>query len=987
MRNLIRFAVSAFVVVLTSAAVAGVFSPRMVHSGVGQGQYPDAYLEQIAKSGIDSVIVNITDPLTGAYAGGTEDLDSLIRRAAAKGIGVYAYADFPVLSEKFHPAEPGAREWYDRIYGGLVKNHPGLKGLIFVGESVAFPYRDHRPTHHWWRPCKGGASSIGFNPDPDWAEWLRLVKSVTRQYNPDVDLVFWTYNWFRKPEKDRLALLELLPTDVSLLVTFDMGDNKARKCGIDMTVDDYSITVPGPGSTFASEAPVAKRRGIRLYSMTNTGGRTWDFGLLPYEPVPWRWKARFEAIRAAREEWGLCGLMESHHYGFQPNFIFDLGTRIFADDYRPEDFGKILRELAVRECGEGCADAVMAAWKDWSDAFEWQSSHWNDQYAVFRNGPVFPFCLPGAEIPDPLHPVYEYHDGVKHGIGWKYTIRTFEFQKDRLDGEEELATRELALLDRGVARLKGLEGAKKQWALGSFMAATIRTSRNAKRYYKAGLMKDSKKMMEILDDEERNVRGCFDWIDVDPQIGWEPTMGRVVARDTLDWKLRQLEFARRDAAAVGKPDDRVRFVVIDPGHFHAALVFKNPYGNDVSTDVRVYAPKGAELDAYLALLKSFNGRGENPTKWNVIVTAGDDYLERAVAENRGDARVVTVLAGRNDLKAKYARAAVEAGWNVLADKPLAITPATAAELREAIALARKKNLAFADIMTDRHEILNLLQSALAHDAGLFGEQEKGTPENPGVVRESVHHFFKLVNGSPLRRPAWYYDTDRQGAAIVDVTTHMADDIQWTVFPGTEFGRSDAEVLSARRWPTPVTLADYGASTGRTDWPDFLRRKLDGNGVLPCDANGEFTYRLKDVVAKIKVEWKFRAPPGGGDTEYAVMRGTKAEVGIRQTAADGFRPVLFVKGATDRPADETRCALEAALRRLSDRWPGLSVAADGDGWKVDVPAKYSITHEAQFGAVAKSFLGWVRSGQPLAEYANLEIKYGTLIEAYEKSVAE
>ena len=39
----------------------------------------------------------------------------------------------------------------------------------------------------------------------------------------------------------------------------------------------------------------------------------------------------------------------------------------------------------------------------------------------------------------------------------------------------------------------------------------------------------------------------------------------------------------------------VRLVVIDPGHFHAALVQKHSYGGEVSDDVRVYAPRGPEL--------------------------------------------------------------------------------------------------------------------------------------------------------------------------------------------------------------------------------------------------------------------------------------------------------------------------------------------------------------------------------------------------------
>ena len=39
---------------------------------------------------------------------------------------------------------------------------------------------------------------------------------------------------------------------------------------------------------FKSEAEAAAKRGIRFYSMTNTGGVTWDFGVIPYEPFPYR---------------------------------------------------------------------------------------------------------------------------------------------------------------------------------------------------------------------------------------------------------------------------------------------------------------------------------------------------------------------------------------------------------------------------------------------------------------------------------------------------------------------------------------------------------------------------------------------------------------------------------------------------------------------------------------------------------------------------
>ena len=34
---------------------------------------------------------------------------------------------------------------------------------------------------------------------------------------PDADIVFWTYNWGRQPEKERVRLIENLPTDITLL--------------------------------------------------------------------------------------------------------------------------------------------------------------------------------------------------------------------------------------------------------------------------------------------------------------------------------------------------------------------------------------------------------------------------------------------------------------------------------------------------------------------------------------------------------------------------------------------------------------------------------------------------------------------------------------------------------------------------------------------------------------------------------------------------
>lgn len=56
----------------------------------------------------------------------------------------------------------------------------------------------------------------------------------------------------------------------------------------------------------------------------------------------------------------------------------------------------------------------------------------------------------------------------------------------------------------------------------------------------------------------------------------------------------------------------VKIVVLDPGHFHASLLQKNPLAS-VNDTIRVYAPEGAEVKQYLNDINSYNQRAENPT--------------------------------------------------------------------------------------------------------------------------------------------------------------------------------------------------------------------------------------------------------------------------------------------------------------------------------------------------------------------------------------
>ena len=440
--------------------------------------------------------------------------------------------------------------------------------------------------------------------------------------------------------------------------------------------------------------------------------------------------------------------------------------------------------------------------------------------------------------------------------------------------------------------------------------------------------------------------------------------------------------AASTAAAPDPGAARFRLLTLDPGHFHAALVQKFMYP-DVDSTVHVYAPAGDDLDQHLARVEGFNKRQDSPTAWRQEVYRGPDFFDRMIAEKKGN---VVVLAGNNARKGEYILRSVEAGLNVLADKPMALTPDDLATLRQAYDVARAKNVLLSDIMTERHEVSTALQRALSMDSALFGTLAKGTPDQPAITKESVHHFSKTVAGAPLRRPQWFFDVRQQGEGIVDVTTHLVDLVQWEAFPGQTLQESDVAMLRARRWATAVTPAQFQKVTGAASYPDYLAGDVK-DGALRVYSNGEMTYTLKGVHAKVSVIWNFEAPPGAGDTHYSMMRGTKARLIIKQGAEQKYKPTLYVERDPSVPAAAHERALRAAIASVQAQWPGVDLRREGEAWVVAVPAKYDVGHEAHFAQVTAEYLGHLRAGRlPEWEVPNTLVKYATIMQGYAMSRA-
>src|SRR5437762_11931536 len=107
----------------------------------------------------------------------------------------------------------------------------------------------------------------------------------------------------------------------------------------------------------------------------------------------------------------------------------------------------------------------------------------------------------------------------------------------------------------------------------------------------------------------------------------------------------------------------IHLVVVDPGHFHAALVQQEMYAA-LSPLVRVHAPLGPDLIDYLSRIARYNRRPAAATDWRLEVHAGPDFLTRMRDERAGG---VAIFSGHNRGTIERIIAALEAGLHAVAD--------------------------------------------------------------------------------------------------------------------------------------------------------------------------------------------------------------------------------------------------------------------------------------------------------------------------------
>ncbi len=545
---------------------------RLIHSGSGIDDFPDWQLNAILHAGFTAVDVFVRDIDTNAkkeYC----NINDLIERAESFGLDTILYNYMKCFK---HPDDPDADAALDALYGNLFRHYPKAAGISLVGESLEFPSRDERTTGKRYNESvvdgiPDPRPSPGWFPCRDYPALLSKIVLCIHNAKPDANIVFSTYNWSYLSKPEREDFLARCPKELTINIAFEMQKQRVMD-GVRFPVMDYSASVTEPGDYFVSECEGAYQSGLKIRVCSNTGGNAWDFGAVPYIPVPQLWLKRMRALLPYALHKGADCFYEGHHYGWWPNIANDLMKKMYLSPENPIDDELFLKQLAVRDYG---TDEVVRVWQYWSEALTHAVTSNEDQYGPLRVGSAYPFVfqvnisrtmLP-KEIPFPCAPHAMFGNAIIKTLYQPYentnqssAIRRYPIDIKELEKLIVIWTQGCELLDSLLLKMpagRKRENGEYLRALGGYILHSEKTVLHIKQWYLTNMKlrmcvnPDEAEMLlnqliAIVEEESANVQDTIPYVEKDSRLGWEPSMEYVCDRSHLEWKLRQLNFALKE---------------------------------------------------------------------------------------------------------------------------------------------------------------------------------------------------------------------------------------------------------------------------------------------------------------------------------------------------------------------------------------------------------------------------------------------------------
>ncbi|MBQ4516661.1 MAG: hypothetical protein II978_07720 [Clostridia bacterium] len=354
--------------------------------------YPEALMQKYQAAGVNAVwlpvvLYQVTEfPFDASYSVGYEKrqerLRELVKLAAQYGIKIYLYLNeprnMPITFFDKHPELLGRK---NDLYGALctsdsrvleyVKNSvtalckavPGLGGFVTITQSENLTHCKSRPEGEECPRCKDKPVLKLIS------EVLCAISEASRAVDPSIKTIAWTWAWTSAMNNDEIReCIASLPEEIIV-----QCNSEAQKPftigGVNGNIEDYSMSIPGPGELAKSVWSLARDLGRETCAKVQVNV-TWECSTIPYLPV-------FDLIRehmCGLKAEGVRHLMLSWTLGGYPSVNLKVASQCLVD---PSE--KKYDELLKSEYGE-YAETVKKAAKIFSDAFREFPFHLDSVY-------------------------------------------------------------------------------------------------------------------------------------------------------------------------------------------------------------------------------------------------------------------------------------------------------------------------------------------------------------------------------------------------------------------------------------------------------------------------------------------------------------------------------------------------------------------------------------------------------------------------------
>lgn len=351
---------------------------------------PDGYLDRAAANGVEGVWIQAVlntlapSPAFPEFGPGWElrlkNLRALVARAAKYGMRVMLYLNEPrAMPEAFFRDRPAlrgnqhmglyamctstepVRAWLRDSLAHVFREVPALGGVFTITMSENHTncfshggaWGDRNPVATGCPRCaaRSGAEVI--------AELIHAMRDGIRAASATAEIMSYDWGW-GTPLAD--AMIPRLPKDSSLLSISEWSQPVSRG-GVNTTVGEYSMSVPGPGPRATRNWALARKAGLKTIAKTQFNN-TWEISAVPYIPVLPLVLEHCEGLAKA----GVGGLMESWTCGGYPSPNLRAAAA-YATEPRPSR-EQILRTEAERIYGTAGAAQALEAWTIFADAFQ-----------------------------------------------------------------------------------------------------------------------------------------------------------------------------------------------------------------------------------------------------------------------------------------------------------------------------------------------------------------------------------------------------------------------------------------------------------------------------------------------------------------------------------------------------------------------------------------------------------------------------------------